>query len=222
MEMEQKMENKPTMKNSRRADEKANVEDTFADSLYYLLKGKNIDDIRVEKICEYSGLSKKSFYNHFKDKYDLAQYLYDKLIEQAISVRHYYMKLAEGDEELNNIDMSSVESLRNIFFSLRNTHKDISDNLVLSNDYNSPQNYFDRQSISGRKKILLKRLSAAGKKLDDDELELAGKMLYMVSAEYFKRWDSQYGDDLPVEEVEKLVNLTNGLIDFFVQRASEL
>ncbi|MBS5369999.1 MAG: TetR/AcrR family transcriptional regulator [Longibaculum muris] len=193
----------------------------LAYGLYDLLKNKSIDDIRVEKICEYVGLSKKTFYNHFKDKYDLAQYLYDKLVSETISINDYYKKLAKGDEGLNNTDLLSIPILHDIFFVLRSTHKEISSNLVLSNDYNSPQNYFYRQSIQGRKNILLKRLKQAHRHLDQDEIDIAGKILYLISQEYFQRWDSLYDDDLPVEEIKKLIELSNDMIEFFVQRGND-
>ena len=108
-----------------------------------------------------------------------------------------------------------------IFFVLRSTHKEISSNLVLSNDYNSPQNYFYRQSIQGRKNILLKRLKQAHRHLDQDEIDIAGKILYLISQEYFQRWDSLYDDDLPVEEIKKLIELSNDMIEFFVQRGND-
>ena len=36
-----------------------------------LLEDKNLMDISVSEIAELAGVSKRSFYNHFVDKYDL-------------------------------------------------------------------------------------------------------------------------------------------------------
>jgi AcrR family transcriptional regulator len=43
----------------------------FSRSLSELTKKKSIDEITVTEILENSELSKSTFYNHFKDKYDL-------------------------------------------------------------------------------------------------------------------------------------------------------
>lgn len=47
-----------------------------------LLEGKNLMDISVSEIAELAGVSKRSFYNHFVDKYDLMGYAYRVLVER--------------------------------------------------------------------------------------------------------------------------------------------
>ena len=47
-----------------------------------LLEDKNLMDISVSEIAEPAGVSKRSFYNHFVDKYDLMGYAYRVLVEQ--------------------------------------------------------------------------------------------------------------------------------------------
>ena len=47
-----------------------------------LLEDKNLMDISVSEIAELAGVSKRSFYNHFVDKYDLMGYAYRVLVEQ--------------------------------------------------------------------------------------------------------------------------------------------
>lgn len=52
------------------------IRDVFAQALKELLADRNIQYIQVKEIAEKSGLSSRSFYNYFKDKYDLAHYIY--------------------------------------------------------------------------------------------------------------------------------------------------
>lgn len=47
-----------------------------------LLEDKNLMDISVSEIAELAGVSKRSFYNHFVDKYDLMGYAYRVLVER--------------------------------------------------------------------------------------------------------------------------------------------
>lgn len=48
----------------------------LAESLEKLLLKKNLDDIQVSEIVAGTTLSRKTFYRHFKDKYDLANWYF--------------------------------------------------------------------------------------------------------------------------------------------------
>ena len=48
----------------------------FADALRKLLEQKPFAKISVSHICEECGMNRKSFYYHFKDKYDLLQWIF--------------------------------------------------------------------------------------------------------------------------------------------------
>ncbi len=52
------------------------------ESFLSLLEDKPLTDISVSEIVERAGVSKRSFYNHFVDKYDLMGYAYRELVEQ--------------------------------------------------------------------------------------------------------------------------------------------
>lgn len=49
----------------------------IAESLKKIMKEKRFDKISVAEICEDCGLTRKSFYYHFKDKYDLVSWIFD-------------------------------------------------------------------------------------------------------------------------------------------------
>ncbi len=50
----------------------------YASSLRELMKVVPFEKITVAQICEKCGLTRKSFYYHFKDKYDLVTWIFDQ------------------------------------------------------------------------------------------------------------------------------------------------
>ena len=52
--------------------------------------------ISVSDICEKCGMNRKSFYYHFKDKYDLVNWIFDVEFFQAVHVRDYNLPNCRG------------------------------------------------------------------------------------------------------------------------------
>lgn len=58
----------------------------LAESLKKLLQNYSFEKVSVSKICAECGLNRKSFYYHFKDKYDLVNWIYySEFIEHVFS-----------------------------------------------------------------------------------------------------------------------------------------
>ena len=54
----------------------------IGDALEYLLQGDtHIDSLAASAIIKQAGVSKQTFYNHFKDKYDVLEYQYCRISE---------------------------------------------------------------------------------------------------------------------------------------------
>lgn len=49
----------------------------IADAMKSLMREKSFGKISVGDICERCGMNRKSFYYHFRDKYDLVSWIYD-------------------------------------------------------------------------------------------------------------------------------------------------
>ncbi|MGN0628897.1 MAG: TetR/AcrR family transcriptional regulator C-terminal domain-containing protein [Oscillospiraceae bacterium] len=49
----------------------------LAEALRELMEEKNFSKISVADICEKCGMNRKSFYYHFRDKYDLVNWIFD-------------------------------------------------------------------------------------------------------------------------------------------------
>lgn len=60
-----------------------NSKEIFAEALEKLLTKKNLDDIQVSEIVKGTTLSRKTFYRHYKDKYDLASWYFAQFYEAS-------------------------------------------------------------------------------------------------------------------------------------------
>ncbi len=56
--------------------EKIGTKEALARSMKSLMTEKSFDRISISDICEGCGLNRKSFYYHFKDKYDLLNWIF--------------------------------------------------------------------------------------------------------------------------------------------------
>lgn len=52
------------------------TKNALAASLKTLMQERSFDKISVSDICEHCGMNRKSFYYHFKDKYDLVNWIF--------------------------------------------------------------------------------------------------------------------------------------------------
>jgi len=57
----------------------------LANAMKALMQEKPFEKINVAHICERCGMNRKSFYYHFKDKYDLVNWIFDTEIIELIS-----------------------------------------------------------------------------------------------------------------------------------------
>ena len=67
--------------------EKGNTREAIAESLKKLTEGKEFEKISVGEICENCGITRKSFYYHFRDKYDLVSWIFrNEFMDKAAEV----------------------------------------------------------------------------------------------------------------------------------------
>ena len=64
-------------------DEKADGRKKMSEAIEYLLGRKSLDDIPVSEIVEKAGISRRTFYRHFCDKYELVNWYYDEFYEES-------------------------------------------------------------------------------------------------------------------------------------------
>ncbi len=66
---------------------KKSAKELLGESLEELLKSKSFDKITVNEIAENCGIGRRTFYNNFIDKYDLATWLYIRQLNEFIENR---------------------------------------------------------------------------------------------------------------------------------------
>lgn len=89
---------------AQRGGSATDVKAMFANSLLRLTEERSFDDITVLDIVRESGLSRSTFYNHFIDKFDLANW-----IHRGIQQRSLFDPMAEG-KTFEECAISSIES----------------------------------------------------------------------------------------------------------------
>lgn len=58
------------------------IRDVIADTMLELLETKSIESITVSSIIKETEISSRTFYNYFRDKYDVCNYIYDRILDK--------------------------------------------------------------------------------------------------------------------------------------------
>lgn len=58
------------------------IRDVIADTMLEMLETKTIDNITVSSIIKETEISSRTFYNNFQDKYDVCNYIYDRILDK--------------------------------------------------------------------------------------------------------------------------------------------
>jgi len=83
----------------------------LAGALKELMETQSFSQISVLDICEKCRMNRKSFYYHFKDKYDLVNWIYDTEFVTVVNQKEY-----DGDWEL-------MEDICQYFYDNRNFYR---------------------------------------------------------------------------------------------------
>ncbi|MBQ6131436.1 MAG: TetR/AcrR family transcriptional regulator C-terminal domain-containing protein [Selenomonadaceae bacterium] len=60
------------------------TKELLAESLKELAKFKSVDKITIRELTKNCGLTSPTFYNHFRDKYDLMAWIYNRRVEASM------------------------------------------------------------------------------------------------------------------------------------------
>ena len=63
---------------------KPNTKELLAESLKELAKSKSVNKITIRELTKNCGLTSPTFYNHFRDKYELMAWIYNRKIAASI------------------------------------------------------------------------------------------------------------------------------------------
>lgn len=89
---------------------------SLKEALIRLIDQKSFEKISVTEICDEANVSRISFYAHYKDKYDLAEAIFEGYIREAY--HEYRMNQQKNTENDPIWDYSNLlESILNLYFS---------------------------------------------------------------------------------------------------------
>lgn len=95
----------------------------FADTLKELMKTIPLQEIRITQICKLCGSDRKTFYYHFKDKYDLVAWIYAQTIKSVLKESNGII----GKEE----SISIFHKLKEDTVFYKNAYNDYSQNSLV-------------------------------------------------------------------------------------------
>ena len=87
----------------------------LARALKELMKGTPFEKIRITDICERCNMSRKSFYYHFRDKYDLLNWIFDT------EIRSFVKDLSQAEELNERVD--ALQDICNYFYENRDFYR---------------------------------------------------------------------------------------------------
>lgn len=111
----------------------------FADAMKKLMQEKTFQKISVSDICDLCGVNRKTFYYHFKDKYELVNWIFD--IE--------FISVARQNEYENSWELFSA------LFTYFDENREFYRKALTITDYNSFRQHFHELLST----IFLKRMS---------------------------------------------------------------
>lgn len=85
------------------------------ESLIKLLEEKPINEIKLTEICNLAMVHKTTFYNHFKDKYDLLKYTILNIQKEMLSKLPTTNNIIDYYTELAKLYMQNIKNNKNLY-----------------------------------------------------------------------------------------------------------
>lgn len=85
------------------------------EALIKLLEEKPINEIKLNEICNLAMVHKTTFYNHFKDKYDLLKYTIINIQKEMLYQMPKTENILEYYTELAKLYMQNIKSNKNLY-----------------------------------------------------------------------------------------------------------
>ncbi len=163
------------------------VNQILFEALRRLMQTIPIDSLSVKDIIQCAGVSRATFYRHFKDKYDLMNQSYESILEQTL------YKFYEG--------MKWKEAASLIYYAIK---KDLSffQNALTSSDANSLKNYIYKISMD----LYIYTLEKNGENIEDWRTINLLKIWIYGSLELTTIW-IQNGMKEPIDEMMEIVKI---------------
>ncbi|MDO4547301.1 MAG: TetR/AcrR family transcriptional regulator [Clostridia bacterium] len=105
----------------------------LTEAIYSLLQNRSIDELSISELVMRAGISRASFYRHFRDKYDLVSAIHMRVLEGTL---------------LTYFDGRSFHDAVNDTWQVFTRHKRFYRNALISTDVNSLGNFIFAQTFA--------------------------------------------------------------------------
>ena len=162
-------------------------------ALKSVLKTKNLKKVTIQDIADECGINRNTFYYHFKDIYDLVEWICIEDGKKALSQYRQYDNWENGTIGLLNMMLENKAFVENVY---RNVGRERMESFLF------PQ---IKQVIAS---IVYEE--AEGISVTDEEKEFAAEMYQYILVGVILRWIHEGMKDNPDELVGKLAVALNG------------
>ena len=90
----------------------------LSDAMKELMLEKPFQKINIRQICERCGMSRKSFYYHFKDIYDLLEWSWVREAEKALNGQKHYDDWQQGFRHIFGLAKENKTVIMNVYHSV--------------------------------------------------------------------------------------------------------
>ena len=132
---------------------RVNIPKTIEQSLLQLINTRRLDDITIQSLCEQADVSKTSFYKYYKDKYDLVNKVFDRIMPEgldqigrnirfsealnlvfdALGKERPFLRQAYYSDDFNNLENHTVDYLVSLLSQLiQNKNGTLTDQVIFS------------------------------------------------------------------------------------------
>lgn len=173
------------------------------DSLKKLLQKKPLDKITISDITDDCGISRMTFYYHFKDIYDLVDWVCLNEVQHALNCLRIFSTWQKGFLEVFKAVQNSKSFFLNVYSCL---------GLEKIQDYLYNLTY----------QILIKIVSekSAGLKITEDDKKFVADYFKFVMVGLVLQWIKTGMKENPEDIVRRLSTTSNGSIRMFLERLS--
>lgn len=183
----------------RQESAKESTKYRLADSIKRCMKTTPVDRITVKDVVEGCDLTRQTFYRNFKDKYDLINWYFDKLVQQSLG------KIETGSTVRESLDRKlTFIREEKAFFS----------GAFRSDDHNSLKEHDFELILQFYNDLLARRI----RRLVDDELQFQLEMYCRGSVYMTVKWVLGGMKETPRQMADRLVDaMPPALADVFEQ-----
>ncbi len=166
----------------------------LAASLQDLMKEVPFEKINVTRICEKCGMNRKSFYYHFRDKYDLVNWIFDTNFTSILS--------SVADGHFRDDQWMFLEKICEYFYEYRDFYR----KMLLVSGQNSLSEHFREFILPGLKVQLSQR--AGGEGVDDFTAGFFADAILLSIKRWLMEKDCMVPDQF-VRKIKRIVHIYN-------------